>query len=271
MDNQEDIINQKMSELFQLKEVRDNKKLKELAREAGLIKSKMDEYLDRFITQDIEMIELKNKIRILAPLNINILIIGESGTGKELLANALHGARKWPFVAVNCSGIPDTLLESEFFGCKKGAFTGATEDRTGYLEHAQNGTLFLDEIGDLPLLLQTKLLRVIQERKYRRIGDTFERECNCRFISATNIIDIQSRKDRFRLDLFYRLAQVKLHTTPLRNRVSDAQIILEQSKLPKEVIEDWMTKNSSNCEGNFRELLNFIEEWKALNTTQTTN
>src|SRR6267154_2350666 len=99
MDNKEDIINQKMSELFQLKEVRDNKKLKELAREAGLIKSKMDEYLDRFITQDTEMIELKNKIRILAPLNINILIIGESGTGKELLANALHGARKWPFVA----------------------------------------------------------------------------------------------------------------------------------------------------------------------------
>src|SRR6266496_4705142 len=137
-----EFIDLKMRELLQSTGVKHNPALKELAINAGLIKPRLNEYLDKFITSDLTMIALKDKIQKLANNNLNILIIGESGTGKELLANALHSNRKGQFVAVNCSGIPDTLLEAEFFGCRKGAFTGATEDRIGYLEHAQDGTLF---------------------------------------------------------------------------------------------------------------------------------
>jgi len=154
-----------------------------------------------------------------------VLVQGESGTGKELVARAIHdvSARAGqPFVAVNCGAIPETLLESEFFGVRKGAFTGANADRDGFFQAANGGTLFLDEIGDLPFAMQSKLLRAIQERAVRAIGATTEQTLNVRIVSATHK-DLASevQAGRFRQDLFYRLNVIDIKVPPLRERLAD--------------------------------------------------
>jgi two-component system response regulator HydG len=155
----------------------------------------------------------------------NILITGESGTGKEVLARFIHDQSKsnqGPFIAINCAAIPESLLEAELFGHAKGSFTGAQEKRIGLFEAAQNGTLFLDEIGDMSLTLQVKLLRVLEERKIKRIGENQLREVNCRIISATNKnLSLEVSKGRFREDLFYRLDVIPIYTPPLRERPED--------------------------------------------------
>jgi two-component system response regulator PilR (NtrC family) len=156
---------------------------------------------------------------------------GESGTGKELVARAIHEVSPrggQPFVAVNCGAIPENLLEAEFFGYRKGAFTGATEDREGYFQAAQGGTLFLDEIGDLPLAMQSKLLRVIQERAVRPVGAVAELPLNVRILSATHrdlAADVQN--GRFRQDLFYRLNVICIVVPPLRQRMADLPAICD--------------------------------------------
>ncbi len=161
-----------------------------------------------------------------------VLLQGESGTGKELVARAIHdsGARaRQRFVAVNCGAIPEQLLEAEFFGYRKGAFTGANEDREGFFQAANGGTLFLDEIGDLPLAMQSKLLRSIQERSVRPVGAVVEAAVNVRILSATHKdLSAEVNAGRFRQDLFYRLNVIQLRVPPLRERIEDVALISER-------------------------------------------
>jgi DNA-binding NtrC family response regulator len=177
------------------------------------------------------MSRLLERARQAAPYGAPILIEGESGTGKELLAAAIHKAssRSGAFVPVNCGALPKDLVESAFFGHKKGAFTGAVADQIGYFEQAHGGTLFLDEVGELPLEAQVKLLRVLQERKFQRIGEKGERTADVRVIAATNR-DLLSEvtAGRFREDLYYRLAVLLLKTPPLREREGDLLLLLER-------------------------------------------
>ncbi|MES2715870.1 MAG: sigma-54 dependent transcriptional regulator [Pseudomonadota bacterium] len=158
-----------------------------------------------------------------------VMVQGESGTGKELVARALHEVSPragLPFIAVNCGAIPEQLLEAEFFGYRKGAFTGAVEDRAGFFQAAQGGTLFLDEIGDLPLAMQSKLLRAIQERSVRQVGATAELPVNVRIVSATHKdLGTEVQEGRFRQDLFYRLNVIQVRMPPLRERSGDLPLI----------------------------------------------
>lgn len=241
----------------------------DLATSAGLI-NKTDSILDKIITLDPEMLRLKEVIKKLSnpEVNIPVLILGETGTGKELVAQALSVNRKGPFVPVNCAGIPDTLLESEFCGTVKGSFTGGI-DRIGYIEEATDGTLFLDEIGDMPLLLQSKLLRILSTSKFRRVGDTKERQANCRFIAATNCEDLD-RSNKFRKDLYYRLGATKITLPPLRSRANDIEYIVEtfckDEKIKKLILERVELMEAPKLPGNIRQLLNLIEESKILNS-----
>jgi len=159
-----------------------------------------------------------------------VFISGESGTGQELAARLLHETgrrRTGPFVAVNCAAIPETLLESELFGHARGSFTGAVRDKSGLVEEASGGTFFLDEIGDLPLPLQSKLLRVLEEKKVRRIGETRPRAVDVRFVSATNKdLDHEVERGRFRQDLYYRIKIIAVDLPPLRERPDDALLLL---------------------------------------------
>src|SRR6185503_568646 len=159
------------------------------------------------------------------------LITGESGVGKELVARAIHrrsGRRGGPFVAVNCGAIPENLLESELFGYKRGAFTDATSDRTGLFEQANNGTLLLDEIGELPLALQVKLLRVLQEETIRRLGDSKDIKIDVRILAATHRdLSAETQAGRFREDLYYRINVLPIAIPPLRERREDITILLD--------------------------------------------
>ena len=185
--------------------------------------------LRRMAGNSLAMQQVRSLIERVARGMAPVMVQGESGTGKELVARALHEVSSragQPFIAVNCGAIPEHLLESEFFGYRKGAFTGAAEDRAGFFQAAQGGTLFLDEIGDLPLAMQSKLLRAIQERSVRQIGAINEVPVNVRIVSATHkdlVAEVQ--EGRFRQDLYYRLNVIQLRMPPLRERVDDlAQI-----------------------------------------------
>lgn len=161
--------------------------------------------------------------------DVSVLITGESGTGKELIARAIHtqGKRRDnPFIAINCSAIPEQLLESELFGYRKGAFTGASADKKGLIEHAAGGTLFLDEVGDLPSPLQAKLLRVLQDKEIRRLGDVESTKVDVRIISATNKnLHEEIKNGSFREDLYFRLNIVEIHLPPLRERTDDIPVL----------------------------------------------
>ncbi|HUI29473.1 MAG TPA: sigma 54-interacting transcriptional regulator [Candidatus Acidoferrales bacterium] len=161
--------------------------------------------------------------------DVSVLITGESGTGKELIARAIHeqgSRREKPFMAINCSAIPEQLLESELFGYKRGAFTGATSDKKGLIEYAEGGTLFLDEVADLPPSLQGKLLRVLQEKEIRRLGGVENIKVDVRIISATNkSLTEEIKKEKFREDLYFRLNIVEIHLPPLRDRAEDIPVL----------------------------------------------
>jgi two-component system, NtrC family, response regulator PilR len=213
-----------------------------------------------------------------------VMVTGESGTGKELVARAIHqsSARaSGPFVPVNCGAIPEALLEAEFFGYRKGAFTGATEDRPGFFQAAQGGTLFLDEIGDLPLLMQTKLLRAIQERSVRPLGTTTEVACNARIISATHRdLPHEVQAGRFRQDLYFRLNVIHIPVPPLRDRLSDLAPICEDilkriggddaDHLPPHLSEEGLAYlRTHDFPGNVRELENMLHRALALSSADT--
>ncbi len=183
------------------------------------------------VTRSPAMVEIFRCIDNLRGSEATVLVTGESGTGKELVARALHQRSRraqGPFVALSCGAFPDTLLESELFGHARGAFTGAVKERVGRFEAAQDGTLFLDEIGDMPLPLQVKLLRVLQERSLERLGETRPRSVNARFVAATHVDLKQAMaQGRFRQDLYYRLRVVTLHLPPLRQRPEDIEPLVE--------------------------------------------
>jgi two-component system response regulator PilR (NtrC family) len=178
-----------------------------------------------------EMLEIFDMIRKIAPSRANVLIVGESGTGKELVAKAIHDfshrARK-PFVPVSCSAIPETLLESELFGHVRGAFTGAVASKPGLVEAAHGGTLFLDEVGEIPLSIQAKILRFLQEREFRRVGDNVDRKVDVRLIAATNRnLEKEMEEGQFREDLYYRLNVIRIRVPPLREREEDIPLLID--------------------------------------------
>ncbi len=200
---------------------RENRQLR--ARQAG------DSPLDGLLTRDPGMLKLCRLIERVAPTMATVLLLGESGTGKEVLARALHELsprRERRLVAINCAAIPENLLESELFGHEKGAFTGAIKQTPGKIETADGGTLFLDEIGDLPLALQAKLLRFLQERTIERVGGRSEIPVDVRVICAThrNLRDLIT-EGSFREDLFYRLSEIIVNIPPLRDRTGDASLL----------------------------------------------
>ncbi len=185
--------------------------------------------LERLLGQSTAMVQVRSLVEKVARSMAPVLVHGESGTGKELVARAIHDCSPRaaaPFVAVNCGAIPEALLEAEFFGYRKGAFTGAHDDRDGFFQAAQGGTLFLDEIGDLPFAMQSKLLRVIQERAVRAIGAVAEVPVNVRIVSATHRdLGAEIQALRFRQDLFYRLNVIRIVVPPLRERIGDVPAI----------------------------------------------
>ncbi|MEO6015962.1 MAG: sigma-54 dependent transcriptional regulator [Polaromonas sp.] len=187
--------------------------------------------LQRLVGNSAGMQAVKSRILKVAGSMAPILIQGESGTGKELVARAVHGCSHraaGPFVAVNCSAIPENLLEAEFFGARKGAYTGATQDRSGYFQAAKGGTLFLDEIGDLPVAMQSKLLRAIQERVVRPLGSSQEDVVDVRIVSATHKeLEAEVASGCFRQDLYYRLNVIVISVPPLRERPEDLPALCE--------------------------------------------
>jgi two-component system response regulator AtoC len=201
--------------------------IREMRREIGILKQELSEgfQYNRIITQDPAMQALCDSVLRIAASSATVVLHGESGVGKELLATSLHynsPRAERPFVKVNCAAIPEGLLESEFFGHERGAFTGAVARRTGRFEHADGGTLFLDEIGELPLALQVKLLRVIQEREFERVGGNKTIRVDVRVVVATNRnLDELVAAGTFRKDLYYRLNVVSLAVPPLRQRPAD--------------------------------------------------
>jgi transcriptional regulator with AAA-type ATPase domain len=182
------------------------------------------------VGRSIEMRQLAGRVRDVASSDVNVLLHGETGTGKEIVARALHdgsGRASGPFVGLNCAALPENLFESELFGHKAGAFTGASRDKPGLLESAHGGTFFMDEIGDMPLPLQIKLLRVMQERRVRRVGELESRPVDIRFLAATHKnLSGEIEAGRFRLDLYYRLKVVQLDIPPLRQRPEDVLPLL---------------------------------------------
>ena len=213
------------------------------------------------------------RVEQVAPTDASVLILGETGTGKELIAKAIHRESKRkdkPFVKVNCASIPENLLESELFGHEKGAFTNAFERRIGRFEIADGGTIFLDEIGELPLTLQPKLLNVLQNGEFERIGSSKTLKTNVRIISATNkVLQDEIKKEKFRSDLFYRLNVYPITIAPLRERKSDISLLAEYftkvySKKFKKSIEaisreSLLQMMNYSWPGNVRELQNIIE------------
>jgi len=229
--------------------------------------------IERMVGDSAAMKAVRETLPRLAALDGVVLVLGESGTGKELAARALHFMSKRalnPFVVVNCASLPESLIETTFFGHKRGAFTGASENVKGCFETAEDGTLFLDEIGDMPLAQQAALLRVLEYRKFTPVGDTRERHCNARFVFATNR-DLKAMVDegRFRQDLYYRIRVATVQMPPLRSRLEDIPALVssyttllcaEMGRAPMpastEVLEvfqryDWP--------GNVRELRNVLE------------
>ena len=239
--------------------------------------------LSSLIGSGAHMQQLKTTLRKVAPSMAPVLIWGESGSGKELVARALHACSHrsdGPFVAVNCGAIPESLLEAEFFGSKRGAYTGAVADREGLSQSASGGTLFLDEIGDLPLSMQAKLLRVIQERQVRPLGSAQEFSVDVRIISAThrNLAGMV-QTGQFRQDLFYRLNVIDVHVPPLRERREDipalAQALLhkitadDSHAVPAMTPEFLQRLQDFPLPGNVRELENTLHRCWALSNGQT--
>ena len=257
--------------------------LKTLKDEKAHIDSELKESLHygRIVGNSPRMQHIYEVIEQVAPTRTTVLITGESGTGKELIARAIHDQSERadkPFMVINCGSIPETLVESEFFGYKKGAFTGASQDKKGLFEAANTGTLFLDEIGELNLQMQVRLLRVLQERGFKPVGSNADVSVDIRILAATNKnLEEEVIAGRFREDLFYRINVVEIKVPPLRERKSDLRALAQHflEKYSREAGKE-ITKISAyavdllkkyDFPGNIRELENLIERSVALSTT----
>ena len=244
-----------------------------LSRRVVELESRLGEKFGRLVGHSKSMEVLFRQMELVAPTRANVLIIGESGTGKELVANALHEnspRREGRFLPINCAAIPAEILESELFGHERGAFTGATARKVGKFELADKGTLFLDEIGELPLDMQVKLLRVLEEREFMHVGGTETIKVDIRLIAATNSdLEAAVEQGRFRNDLYYRLKVVTLRIPPLRERPEDIPLLAnhflrvlaqenerEGMRFSPEVLKALV---GSRWEGNVRELRNLVE------------
>ncbi len=235
---------------------------------ASLLSQRSSSPLDGIITSSPSMLKICEMVEKVAPSDLAVLILGESGTGKEVIARALHNLSQYAdgrFVAINCAAIPENLLESELFGHEKGSFTGATSQKIGKVEVANGGTLFLDEIGDMPLDLQAKMLRFLQERVIERVGGTKEIPINTRVICATHrLVNDMISQGSFREDLFFRVSDITIDLPPLRERDDDILILAnafidryskQQDKVVKglsHAAEDVLL--NYECKGNVREL-----------------
>lgn len=251
--------------------------LREVISENARLKDHLNRYGNNLlIGNSLVMQQLLATLRAVAPTDHTVLIEGESGTGKELVARTLHefsDRKQGPFIAVNCASLPETLLESELFGHEKGAFTGAHRRHKGYIERADSGTLFIDDIDDLPLRLQVKLLRVLQEREVQPVGATQSLAVDFRVVCATKVNLFQLVQDgRFRDDLYYRLNIIPITVPPLRDRKEDLPLLIEnfiekhiQGKIPAELKPEQVEKMMQyNWPGNVRELENVIQRLLAL-------
>jgi two-component system, NtrC family, response regulator len=260
-----DLLNLTVERAFRLFELQaENRRLREMHR---------PESLSGLLTRDPEMMRVCRTIEKVASSNATVLLLGESGTGKEILARGLHHAssrRTGKFVAINCAAIPENLLESELFGYEKGAYTGAAKTTLGKIETANGGTLMLDEIGDLPLSLQAKLLRFLQERTIERLGGRQEISVDVRVVCATHQdLNEQTSDGRFREDLYYRLAEIVIDIPPLRHRIGDAALLAHAfvRRFSQEQSRSTMTLSESAVRaieqygwpGNIRELENCIK------------
>jgi two-component system response regulator PilR (NtrC family) len=251
-----------------------------LRNENAYLRRQLDERfgLGAMVGQSDAMRSLFQVVETVASSNATILITGETGTGKEMVARAIHQAsprRPFRFVAINCSAIPETLLEAELFGHVKGAFTGAVQSRAGRIEQADRGTLFLDEVGTMPAILQMKLLRVLQEREFERVGDTRSTKVDVRVVAATNAdLARMVKEGSFREDLFYRLNVIAVPLPPLRERVDDVPLLVQHfirkfhpstGGAEPVVSQDAMRRMMSfSWPGNVRQLENAIERAMAL-------
>lgn len=241
--------------------------------------AQVSQALARMVGHSSAMQQVRSLVDKVARSMAPVLVYGESGTGKELVARAIHEVSvrsSQPFVAVNCSAIPEQLLEAEFFGYRKGAFTGAIEDREGFFQAANSGTLFLDEIGDLPLAMQSKLLRAVQERSVRPIGAVSEVPVNVRLLSATHKdLGAEVHAGQFRQDLYYRLNVIQIRVPPLRERIEDlvaiSQHVLERiasdalvAPAPQLTRDALVHLQRYSFPGNVRELENLLHRAVAL-------
>ncbi|MBI5076740.1 MAG: sigma-54-dependent Fis family transcriptional regulator [Nitrospirae bacterium] len=233
------------------------------------------------IGESAEMRKVFSLVERVSASDATVLIFGESGTGKELVATTIHyqsGRKDKPLIKVNCAALPEGLIESELFGHEKGAFTGAAKKKPGRFELADGGTIFLDEIGDLPLPTQSKILRVIQERQFERIGGTTTLNVNVRIIAATNSnLEAQVKAGRFREDLFYRFNVIPITLPPLRNRKEDIPELIEffMDKFRKKLSKNIRFSKDAvdlliafDYPGNVRELENIIERCVTLSTSE---
>ncbi|MEW6349917.1 MAG: sigma-54 dependent transcriptional regulator [Thermodesulfobacteriota bacterium] len=245
-----------------------------LVRENLLLQKRIEaqETFQEMVGASQEMRKIFQTVQLIAQTDTTVLITGESGTGKDLAAQAIHklsGRKRGPFVAVNCPNLPENILESELFGYKKGAFTHATQDKKGLFWEAQGGTIYLDEIGDISPTLQTKLLRVLQEKEIRPLGQNKSVKVDVRIVASTNRdLDAKLKDNTFREDLFYRLNVLSLHMPPLRERVDDVPLLVDHflghfcrefNKGPKTLSPEAMKRLMSHpWRGNVRELQNTV-------------
>jgi two-component system response regulator PilR (NtrC family) len=271
-DNKE--LKQTIAKALDLRTLSDEKK----SLDVELIKNR---HFGLLVGNSPRMLHIYEVIKQIAPTKTNVLITGESGTGKELIARSIHSEsdrHDKPFVVINCGSIPETLIESEIFGYRKGAFTGANQDKKGLFEVANKGTVFLDEIGELSLTMQVKLLRVVQERVFKPVGTNEDVAVDIRILSATNKkLEEEVIAQNFREDLFYRINVIEIKAPPLRDRKGDLRSLAQHflDKYSRESGKE-ITKISSyavdllqkyNFPGNIRELENLIERSVALSTT----
>jgi len=226
-----------------------------------------DAWLERFITANATMQKLKSDVRLLAPLDDPVLVVGPTGTGKEIIARALHGEREGKFVAINCAGLPEQLVESLMFGHIQGSFTGASKTTNGLMASAKNGTFFLDEVGELPMSMQGKFLRALQEKKIRKLGSEDSEDINCRIVCATNKnLKEMVKEKQFRLDLLARITTFELFTTSLDQRPEDIEEILNY--LDSSFVKAWNETDPKcpidriNIEYNVRSLQQHIKRYQ---------